>query len=231
MPKARWPGLDVDTIDDWDRDSQIKRYAGPTPPDGVYIWCIKYLKKLSGTRNKNPQLRVGLELVPREGSDYKGEHRYKGYFTMDFIPVANNTAFRYVPLLDVLGVSGRDFVENMQTDDDGNVRKIGKWVNKGQTLVAAELVTGEDEKGNPRKEVRGGAYFEVPEDMELPEDDEDGENAITDDYVEDDEPRRSGRKRSTVASRKTSRRRGTRTGGSRTTRSRRRQDDDDDDGF
>lgn len=184
MPKVSW-GVDAGDVDDFDRDSQYKPYAGPQPPRRVYVWRIKTLKYAAGSKGKNPQLRPGLELVPRE--ENTDEKRYAGYFVMDFLPVANNTTFRYVPFLDVLGVSGRDFANNTLIDDDGNVKRIGKWRNDGQQLIAAELVEGQDQDGNVRWEIRGGSYCEVPEDVELSDEDYDEDEFGDDDDVYDDD--------------------------------------------
>lgn len=202
MPRVRWSGLDAGDVDSFDRDSQIKPYTGPVPPDDLYLWAVKVLQFREGDRTKNQQLRVGLELVPRSGSDYKHERKFKGYFTMDFIPMADNTAFRYVPLLDVLGVTGKDLVNSTITDEDGNVKKIGPYRHDGKALVLAQLVQEVDQNGNPKaqKNVKGGAYFEPPEDAEyeeddddddddLPEDDEYTEDVVDEDYDEEEEER------------------------------------------
>jgi hypothetical protein len=171
MPVVRW-GIDQSDVDDYDRSRQFKPYRGKIPPNAVYDWEVKVLKYAAGTREKNPQLIVGLELVPRDSS----EDKYAGYFIMDYIPVMNKTQFRYVPLLDALGISGRDFATRTKVDTDGKILKVGRWVLDGH-MVSAQLVDGEDQKGNPRKEIKGGAYFECLE----PEEDED------DEYAEDDE--------------------------------------------
>lgn len=206
MPRVQW-GVSASDVDDFDRDSQFKPYAGPIPPGNtVYAWRIKVLKNVAGDRKKNPQLRVGLELVPRQGF---GESKYAGYFVMDFIPIMSSTAFRYVPLLDALGVSGREFEASTINDKEGNIKKIGRWVNDGETVVIAMLSDGEDQNGEPRKEIRAGTYGDLPshialsesdddDEDELPDDDDVDADAITDDFTdeEEEEPprrRRTGR--------------------------------------
>lgn len=180
MPKVRW-GISAEDVDDYDRSKQYTPYAGATPPNGVYMFLLKKFQRVAGTRDKHPQMRVGLELVPREGYD---ERKYTGYWLMDFIPVTDKTVFRYVPLLDTLGVSGREFANATLTDNDGAIQKIGKWINKGDTLIMAQVRDGEDAAGNPRKEI--ATYMAVPEGVEedFAEDDEDD---IDDDDVYDDE--------------------------------------------
>lgn len=149
MPKVNW-GIDAETIDEFDRESQYSPYAGPTPPSGVYKWSLKVLKFIPRTRDKNAQLRVGLALVPRDGQDKK---QYAGYFIMAFLPVKDNTAFRYVPFLDAIGVSGDDFVSRTLSDEDGNIKRIGQWRNNGETEILAELKDGFDQDKNPRKDI------------------------------------------------------------------------------
>lgn len=177
MPRANW-GISASDVDEFDRESQYKPYAGPIPPSGpVYLWLIKKLQFISGTKSKLPQLRVGLELVPREDRD---EEQYEGYFVMAFLPVSEKTNFRYVPFLDAIGVTGREFERGTMYDEQGNIKKIGKWRNTGEEYICAQLKDGEDEKGNPRKEV--GTFLEVPEEYFEDEDSDD------DYYDEEEDP-------------------------------------------
>lgn len=167
MPRADW-GIDPEIIDEFDRDAQFKPYAGPTPPDGVFLFRVKVCKYTAATKQKLAQLRVGIELVPRE----KEEKRYKDYFILAFLPIANNTAFRYVPFLDAIGVTSTEFTRKTIYDENGDVKKIGSWKNEGDTLLLAQLKTGEDQNGLARKEVAWfGAYD--PDATEEEEDDDD----------------------------------------------------------
>lgn len=244
MPVVRW-GVGAEDIDDFDRDSQFKPYAGPVPPDGVYAWNVKVFKHVAGSRDKNPQLRVGLELVPRQGFD---EEQYRNYFIMDFLPIASNTRFRYVPLLDALGVSGKDFTSRTKTDEDGNIIQIGRWRNDGSTVVIAQLITEKDQTGNDKKSIRGGTYGDLGQDIELstsgdsddsddsddmPDDGDWDADPIVDDYEEDDPPARGRSKiRGRTARRATTGRTGTRGRvRGRVQASRKRPADDDDEGF
>lgn len=166
-------------IDKWDRSSQIKPYDGPIPPNSVYHWAVKVLKQVPAERGKLPQLRVGLELVPRKGRP--DEKSYKGYFIMDFLPVSPQTLFRYVPFLDAIGVKGRDFLEATTVDDDGNILKIGKWVKTDDTLIAASIKDDADQNGNPRKGI--GTYMAIDSES----DDDSDEDEESDEEWEDDE--------------------------------------------
>lgn len=175
MPKVRW-GVKASDVDDFDRDSQYKPYDGPIPVNGVYMFQLKVLKYAAATSSNLPQLRFGLELVPRPGR--KEERKYAGYFIMSFPPVSPRTQFRYVPLLDALGVTGEEFENRTITDNDGNITKIGKWRNTGEELILAEIKDGVDQNNNPRKEIGWVGY--------VPEDEEDGEEISEDDYEEED---------------------------------------------
>lgn len=176
MPIARW-GISASDVDEFDRDSQIKPYKGPVPPNSVYYWVVKVLKYMAGTKTKNPALWVGLELVPREGEGFEDEEKYAGYFVMAFLPVNAKTAFRYVPFLDAIGVTGKEFETRTKYDADNNILRIGSWVMDGETIVAAQLKDGEDEKGNPRKEI--GQIMEA--------DEEEGDWDDEEEYAEDEE--------------------------------------------
>lgn len=176
MPRANW-GIEASDVDEFDRDSQYKPYLGLVPPDGVYVFLLKKLQFVAGTNQKNPQLRTGLELVPREGAK---EDEFDGYFIMDFLPISQKTQFRYVPLLDALGVTGREFIDRTVTDEEGNIKKIGKWRNTGEEYLFALLKTGTDQNGEPRKEV--GWYGEYTEDYD--EDDVDDEE----EYYDEEDP-------------------------------------------
>lgn len=166
MPKVKW-GIDANDIDDFDRESQYAPYQGPEPKlNTVYHWRVKIARYIAGTREKKPQLRLGLELYPRAG---RNEDQYAGYFIMAFIPVTPRTQFRYVPFLDAIGVTGDDFASKTRTDMEGNITRIGPWRHDGNTLIAAQLESDEDENGNPRTKV---GWIGEPIDSEEIDDDD-----------------------------------------------------------
>lgn len=148
MPRVNW-GVGKETVDDYDRESGFKPYTGKLPPNAVYKFKIKTLKSVAGTKTKNPSLRAGLELVPRNAE----EKEFAGYFIMKFMAIAETNSFQWVPFLDAIGVTGREFTAGTVVDDDQNVRKIGNWRMDGTTEILAQLKDGTDEKGNSRKEV------------------------------------------------------------------------------
>lgn len=206
MPRVNW-GIKARDVDDFDRERQYKPYDGPIPVNGVYQFQVKVLKFVAGSREKHPQLRIGLELVPRPGR--KDERRYGGYFLMEFAPVTEKTAFRYVPFLDAIGVTGRDFETRTLADEEGNIRKIGSWTNTGKHMILAEIRDDRDAEGNPRKAVGWmGAVADEDETNEYDEEElddeegyEDGDYEDEDDEDYEDEEEESKPKRSTRARR------------------------------
>jgi hypothetical protein len=179
--RVKWP-ISADVIDGFDRESSFKPFTGPTPPAAVYQFRIKTVKYVAGTRDKNAQLRVGLELVPRPGKD---EKNYKGYFVTGFLNISPNNAFTYVPFVDAIGVRGRDFTERMIADENGTVSRIGPWRNDQKTLILAKLQDGTDQKGVPRKEI---SWYGPLEDAPADDDDDfdDEEEAEDDEYADDE---------------------------------------------
>jgi hypothetical protein len=185
MPRANW-GVSSRDMDSFDREAQYKPYAGPIPPNGVYQWTVKKLQHVAAIREKNPQLRIGLELKPRN----RDERKFAGYFIMEFAPVTDKTLFRYVPFLDAVGVSSRDFERNTITDEEGNISKIGRWRNTGSELILGELRDDTDQNGAPRKKIgwMGSLEAELPDD-EVDDDDEydDDEEGSDEDYDDEED--------------------------------------------
>ena len=190
MPRADW-GIDESVIDDFDRSAQFTPYTGPTPPvPATYCFTVSSLKMAPAANSKHPQLRIGLTLEPRNQTEAK----YAGYWIMKFAVVAppnsgsKGTAFQYVPFLDALGVTSKDFVRRTILDEQGNVRKIGSWVNGGDTLVLCQIKMGADQNGSPRVEadwIGSAADVEFEEyDSELPDDEPDLDD---DEYFDEDE--------------------------------------------
>lgn len=179
MPRVSW-GLNKGTVKNFDREAQYKPYSGPVPPNGIYAWRVKLLEYQAGTKTKLPSLVAGLELVPR----YKSEEKYAGYWIRNFMPVADHTQFRWVPFLDAIGVTENEFYERTVTGANGRIQRIGQWRNSGETLILAQLKEGQDQKGNPKKEIGGQWEYE---DAKSEEDDEDFDTE-DDDYDEEIDP-------------------------------------------
>ena len=173
MGAVDW-GISTGDIDNFDREKQFAPYRGQIPPNAVYRWRITQLKFSPATGDKFPQLRIGVELVPRN----KKEQSYKGFRLMSFRVVAPQTPFNYVPLLDALGVSSSDFKNRTMADGEGNITRIGKWRNNGAQEIDAQLASTDDEK-YPHDIKWIGAVQEVIDDE--PDDSDD------DDYLDDEE--------------------------------------------
>lgn len=206
MPKARWD-IEADDIDSFDRSSQFTPYRGPQPPRGVYSFLIKKAVFIAATREKLPSLRLGLELIPRDGSD---DRQYRGFYFTAFLPVSNKTQFRYVPLLDAIGVSSNDFINKTITDAEGNISRIGRWRNDGETIIDVQIQLEEDNKGNPQWQAKGfyapdeNATYDGSDDDDDYDDDEeyaddddesDGDDYDDDDDYEEEKPARRGNRR------------------------------------
>lgn len=201
MPKFDW-GLSAGTVDDFDREKQFKPYQGPMPPNGVYKWKVVNAWVAAGTNEKNPQLRILLAISPRD----KAESRYEGFTCMKLAVVSDTTNFQYVPFLDAIGASESDFTRRTDTDGEGRVRKIGKWLNNGKTFVAGQLEDNDYEGSRyPKKIDWVGALDEYePEDEEEEfeeEEDEYEEEEPEEEYEEEEEepepPRKATRRKTT----------------------------------
>lgn len=182
MPKANW-GIKASAVDEFDRESQFTPYEGPLPTAGVYRFKMKFIRFVAATGDKFPQLRLGLELVPRNTA----EKRYAGYFQMAFLTISDRTQGFYVPFLDAIGVTGKEFETGTITDEEGNIKKIGRWRYTGQEHVKAQIKDGSDLHGNPRKEFGwfGADTGEVLDDSEEDFDDDDGDG--DGDYADEDD--------------------------------------------
>lgn len=167
MPRVNW-GVGKDVIDDYDRDSGYKPYTGKIPQNAVYKFRLKTLKYAAGTKQKNPRLTAGLELVPRNAE----EKEFAGYFIMKFMPIADTNGFQWIPFLDALGVSSAEFTRGTVTDDEGNVRKMGNWRMDGKMEILAQLKDGTDQTGNSRKEIGWVGALDSTEEYDEDEEEE-----------------------------------------------------------
>lgn len=180
MPKATWGNVTSSALRNEER-REFRPYDGPTPPNGVYCFKVKVLKKTE-SRAKNPQLMVGLELIPRRSRPDDGP--YKGYFLADYIPVMESTLFRIVPFIDAIKVSEADFTDRTIADKDGRILSVGKakFGEKAPAVyVMAQIRDAVDNNGNPRKEVAG---YWAPEALAQQEESDD---AATEEEPEFDE--------------------------------------------
>lgn len=183
MPKANW-GISASDVDNFDREAQYKPYDGPIPVNGVYRWRVTGLQFVAAAGTKLPQLRARIQLKPRNTD----EKRYDGYRLMLFLPVSDRTQFRYVPFLDAIGVTGREFESGTITDEEGNIKKIGKWRFSDEVFIKGELKDDVDQHGAPRKDIgwmgEDNTTEEFDDDSDEEYDDEDGEYADEEDDEE-----------------------------------------------
>lgn len=157
MGKVTWGGdISADAIDEAER-RQFQPYDGPVPPNALYAWKIKMLKKGKAKSSGNDQLIIGLELAPRTGRE--DQKPYKGYYRTTYIAVVDSQAGKLAGFLDAIGVTAKDFLNRMYDDGEkdarGGVRitKIGDWVNDGNQYVLGELNDDTDKDGRPTKRV------------------------------------------------------------------------------
>lgn len=181
MPKVKWSkGLGADEVitaadlDEAESGGSYEPYDGPRPPKGVYGFRIKGIKQAESSGGF-PQMIVRLELDPRGRAEHK---RFAGYFMQDFIIVKKNTAWKVRPLLDALGVTYREFINNTVVDDDGMITKIGKVTPAGALVI-----------GNIRPSKNNADYDDIaylpPKDEDAGDSDDDADDDGADDTGED----------------------------------------------
>jgi hypothetical protein len=201
MPKADW-GLSAGVVSDFDHEASYKPYQGPLPPNAVYKWKVINAFYAAPTGDKLPQLRLLLGLTPRD----KSENRYSGFTCMAMTPIGDNTAFRFAPFLAAIGVSENDFYNRTDVDNEGKIRKIGKWLNNGKTFVAGQLEDNDFEGSKYPKTIGWVGELEEyePEEDEEEEEyeDEEEEEYEEDEYEEEEEeepepPRKTTRRKTT----------------------------------
>lgn len=184
MPRADW-GIAPGVVRDFDRDSQYRPYDGPTPINGVYQFQVKFAKFIAPTDTKLPQLRIGLELVPRN----QDEKKYAGFFIQLFRSISDRSAMFWVPFLDAIGVTETEFRTKTIYDSEGNIKSIGKWRSNGQTQIKAELKDETDQNGQPRKAIgwMGAADAIEVDDEDYDDEEYEDEEVFAKEYDDDEE--------------------------------------------
>jgi hypothetical protein len=173
MPRADWE-LDAGDIDDWDRSNQRTPYTGKVPPNAVYLWEIFHMSQKPATKGTKPRINVGLRLVPRDDD----EQRYAGYVAWKNTAVTGKSQPFYVPLLDALGVSEDDFRRKTILDSEGNIKRIGPWINDGKTEVLGQLEDNNwvDQKTGQERTGKAVGWCGAPEDSDYDSDDPDDDD-------------------------------------------------------
>lgn len=218
MPHINW-NMSGRKLRDFDRSKQFAPYTGPVPPNAVYKFKVKVFKYVEATRDKWEQIRIGLELVPRNAE----EQRFGGFFVMAFRALADNNEFTYVPFFDAIGVTDADWDRTI-ADEEGNIKKIGRWRHDGTTEILARLCDKVGTDDVTRKDVDWFGPVVAPEKPNYEDEDEDESGYYSvetddDDYEEEPAPKRKA---------STSRRQSSRT---RTASRRSRPVDDDEEPF
>lgn len=198
MGKVTWgSGISAGDIDGAER-SQFKPYDGPTPPNAMYAWRIKVLKKGKSAAD-NTKLIIGLELTPRQSRPE--EKRFKGFYVTESIAVVESMAGKLGAFLDAIGVSGSDFMERTKDDGEkdqrGNVKitRIGKWVNDGKTLIMGSIA---DDSYNGETRKRISNFWPVEVAQTQPNDDDEDDS---DDEEEAPAPKKASAKKASAKKR------------------------------
>lgn len=127
MPRLRWSDVDFDDLpEEWD-ESGFEPYDGDQPPAGTVLngeidrmWYAVFSSGKEG-------LKVSFKAKGNRGD----KEEYDGWGCLDNVSLQPNTAFRYGPLLEVLGITLDDLRRyTVVADDDDQIGtpiiKIGK---------------------------------------------------------------------------------------------------------
>lgn len=172
-------GLSEGAIDEFDRESVYKPYTGKTPPNGTYQWRVTDVKYVAGTSKKHPQLRAYLSLVPRDAE----EHAWSGFRLVKYMNINDKYPGFFVPFLDAIGVSEMDFRKRTVADEEGKIKRIGKFRNNGETIILGQLADNTYE-GRTTKEVK---WCGACDDPEIYDEDSEEEDYDEDEYADDED--------------------------------------------
>lgn len=158
MPKAKWTDDSDLTADEIDNaEDSGGAYAGPCPPSGVYELVLKRMRK-GTSKSGNAKLEMIWEVTKDGGK--KDQSKYAGAPLFDHMPVSAASAFRAKALCSGLGVSSKDFMNNMVVDEEGNVLKIGSLkIELSKTTVFANVKRENDPDNGERIVTNGGSYL------------------------------------------------------------------------
>lgn len=120
MPKAKWGEFGASDIDNAESRGGFTPYAGPIPPSGLYRFITKQMK-VGRSQAGNPKLQTVLEL---DGTWKDNHKKYEGCPLFDNMPVMKSTDFRVRAFCDAYGITSKEFVTGIITDDDGKVTKL-----------------------------------------------------------------------------------------------------------
>jgi hypothetical protein len=197
MPRLKMEDdeFDVDELEqaEYDEDSQVQPYTGPTPPNNTII--PGRIKKMwwTFTANDDRLLKVLWEADESAG-------KYKGFPVWDNVTFNTKSKWRWKPFLDAYGLTVLDvkkklFVVSADPEDDHP--SLGAELQKIGTLVPGEesadsriiVVHKRDNQGNMRANVV----------KYLPYEDEDADYEDEDEEDDDDEEQPPPPKRARAA--------------------------------
>jgi hypothetical protein len=152
MPKLRWSDVDWDDLPDEWEESEFEPYDGDQPPSGTLlngeIDRMWYKTFSSGN--------VGFVVSFKAKGNRGDKEEYDGWSCLDNIVLQSNTAFRYGPLLEVLGITLDDVRRRTVTEEDED--QIGLPIVKIGTTklpVACSIITKiEKYEGERRAKVK-----------------------------------------------------------------------------
>ena len=174
MAKIKWgvgSGEALTAADVDSADVGFTPYAGDIPPAGVYRFTLKRSKFTTFESSGNQGLTNLFEL---DGS-WKAEHRkYDGCPMWDRVTFTKAAAGFVKAFAEALGVSSRDILNNVITDDEQLVTKIGAKKIADQDLVFyINVKRGRQTSEDPwRLERQGAGYLPLREDADDEADDE-----------------------------------------------------------
>jgi len=156
MPRMKWNDPDEfnELPEEWDDNGQ---YAGEDPPPNTVLNGI--IKKMWATQSSagNKMLKV---LFEADGNSGKKEE-FDGWGTFDNIPLTPKCAFRYGPLLEVMGVSLDDVRKRMAVgeEDERNGFPILK-IGAAKIPVSCAVKTKSENSEDYGLSIRVGTYME-----------------------------------------------------------------------
>lgn len=118
MPRMKWGSADFDELpEEWD-EQDFEPYEGPTPPANKLLNGTVKKMWASESKQGNDMIVVLFEAAGNTGD----REQYNGWSTFDRIALTPGSAFRYGPLLEIMGVSLRELqTKTVVSDDEENL--------------------------------------------------------------------------------------------------------------
>lgn len=176
MPKAKWgSGDEALTAGDIDNaeTSSYTPYSGPVAPSGLYRFTVSRMKK-GESKSGNPKL---LSILTIDGTWKPAHKKYDGCPLFDHMPVTKSSAFRTKAFCEAYGITSREFMTGVITDEDGKITKLASAGDPEGLQVYINVRHVPEANGYSEKlELNGTGYLPVddtPDDDDDPADDSD----------------------------------------------------------